>query len=214
LLVDGAQGLSDAELLGLLIGSGPVGKRAEEVGGELLELVEDGLDGLGRLPPEAYCLVRGIGIARAVKISAAMELGRRRRERGSLLSNEPAARITTAHVVHGRFKSRLADLNHEEFWVLLLRRSNVVLAEVCISKGGLAGTVVDPKLVFGKALAMRAAAVILIHNHPSGTPRPSVQDRKLTERLKAAGDFLDCPVLDHVIVACDQFFSFADAGEL
>ena len=100
------------------------------------------------------------------------------------------------------------------FWVLLLRRSNHVLAEVCISRGGLTGTVVDPKIVFGRALAMRAAALVLVHNHPSGNPKPSDADRALTQNLCRAGEFLDLPVLDHVIVAGDGFVSFADQGWL
>ena len=116
--------------------------------------------------------------------------------------------------VFGRFQSRLSDLQHEEFWIMLLKRSNDVLAEVCISKGGLTGTVVDPKIVFGRALAMRAAAMVLVHNHPSGNPRPSASDRELTRCLCRAGLLLDLPILDHVIVAGDGYVSFADEGWL
>ena len=116
--------------------------------------------------------------------------------------------------MHMRFAKRLADLQHEEFWIVLLRRSNHVLAEMCISRGGLTGTVVDPKLVFGRALAMRAAALVLVHNHPSGNAMPSESDRSLTSNLCRAGTFLDLPVLDHVIVAGDSFVSFADEGWL
>jgi DNA repair protein RadC len=116
--------------------------------------------------------------------------------------------------VFGRFQSRLSDLQHEEFWIMLLKRSNDVLAEVCISKGGLTGTVVDPKIVFGRALAMRAAAMVLVHNHPSGNPQPSASDRELTRSLCRAGLLLDLPILDHVIVAGDGYVSFADEGWL
>ena len=98
--------------------------------------------------------------------------------------------------------------------MLALRRSNDVLTELMISRGGLSGTVADPKIIFGKALALRAAALVLIHNHPSGNPRPSAADRRLTENLKRAGELLDLPVLDHVIVAQEQYFSFADDGAL
>jgi len=110
--------------------------------------------------------------------------------------------------------SRLGDLQHEELWVLPLRQSNHVLAEICISRGRLTGTVVDPKLVFGRALAMRAAALVLVHNHPSGNPQPSEADRWLTSTLCEAGKHLDLPVLDHVIVAGKAFVSFADQGWL
>ncbi|MEZ7877504.1 MAG: JAB domain-containing protein, partial [Flavobacteriales bacterium] len=107
---------------------------------------------------------------------------------------------------------RLSDLPHEEFWILLLRRSNHVLAEIKISSGGLAGTVADPKIIFGRALALRAAAIVLIHNHPSGNPKPSTSDKSLTNNMREAGKFLDLPVLDHIIVAGKQYVSFADEG--
>ena len=112
--------------------------------------------------------------------------------------------VTSSRDVHRRFVSRLGDLQHEEFWVVLLKRSNHVLAELCISRGGLTGTVVDPKVVFGRALAMRAAAMVLVHNHPSGNPKPSAADRSSQPPCKA-GEFLDLPVLDHVIVGGDAF---------
>ena len=155
-------------------------------------------------------MVNGIGPAKATLVVAAMELGRRReghhRRAGSW--------VKTSQDVRDRFVSRLGDLQHEEFWVLLLRRSNHVLAEICISRGGLTGTVVDPKLVFGRALAMRAAALVLVHNHPSGNPQPSDADRRLTSTLCEAGKHLDLPVFDHVFVAGIAFVSFTDQSWL
>jgi DNA repair protein RadC len=213
MLLQGAGALSDAELLGVLIGVGPRGQRAEQVGAELLRLACGNLDELGRMPPEAYATVAGIGAARAVGIAAAMELGRRRAEvRAGLGAPQAWPHVGTAQEVFERFHGRLGDLPHEEFWALLLRRSNHVLAEFQVSRGGTAGTVADPKIIFAKALALRASALIVVHNHPSGNPQPSAADRVLTANLRAAGDFLDLPLLDHVIVARERYFSFSDTG--
>ena len=137
-----------------------------------------------------------------------MEIGRRR-----MASIRPKTiQIVSSRDVFLRFVDRLSDLRHEEFWILLLRRSNHVLAEIKISSGGLTGTVADPKIIFGRALALRAAAMVLIHNHPSGNPKPSSSDKSLTNNLRQAGNFLDLPVLDHIIVAGKQYVSFADEG--
>jgi len=141
-------------------------------------------------------------------IAAAMELGRRRQ----MARGRAGARITTSADVHLRFVDRLSDLQHEEFWAIMLRRSNQVMAEVCISRGGLTGTVADPKIIFGRALAMRAAALVVVHNHPSGNPSPSDSDRHLTNQLRNAGNWLDLPLLDHVIIAGGRYVSFADVG--
>jgi len=215
MLLEGAGSLSDAELLGVLIGVGPRGRRAEEVGQELLRLACGSLDELGRMPPEAFATVSGIGSARAVGIAAAMELGRRRAEARAVLGGPGVwPRVGTSQEVFARFHTRLADLPHEEFWALLLRRSNHVLAEFQVSKGGTAGTVADPKIIYAKALALRASALIVVHNHPSGNPQPSAADRQLTENLRSAGVFLDLPLLDHVIVARERYYSFSDSGGL
>ena len=164
------------------------------------------------MPPEGYALVNGIGIAKAVQISAALELGRRRQVSAKVRNRNEI--IRSSKDVYDRLVLKLADLGHEEFWILLLRRSNAVMSEVMISRGGLTGTVADPKVIFSKALAMRAAGIVAIHNHPSGKSNPSRADRELTKNLQWAGKMLDCPLLDHLIVAGDDYFSFADAGEL
>ncbi len=207
---DGVAALSDHELLALLLRTGHRGKGAEDLAVEVMDLAQGCLNNLASWPAESLTLVEGIGQAKATLVAAAMELGRRRQHS----TTRRGERVASSREVYLRFASRLSDLQHEEFWVLLLRRSNHVLAEVCISKGGLTGTVVDPKLVFGRALAMRAAALVLVHNHPSGNPQPSDADRRLTADLCRAGSFLDLPVLDHVIVAGDAFVSFADQGWL
>ena len=208
MLIQGAGALKDSELLAILIGSGPSGKTAHDVAIDLLGLAGDNLHELGKLLPEGYASISGIGSARASILTAAMEIGRRR-----MASMRPVTvQIVSSRDVFLRFVDRLSDLPHEEFWILLLRRSNHVLAEIKISSGGLAGTVADPKIIFGRALALRAAAIVLIHNHPSGNPIPSSSDKSLTNNMREAGKFLDLPVLDHIIVAGKQYVSFADEG--
>ena len=208
MLIQGAGSLKDSELLAILIGSGPSGKTAHDVAIDLLGLSGDNLHELGKLLPEGYASISGIGSARASILTAAMEIGRRR-----MASMRPVTvQIVSSRDVFLRFVDRLSDLPHEEFWILLLRRSNHVLAEIKISSGGLAGTVADPKIIFGRALALRAAAIVLIHNHPSGNPKPSTSDKSLTNNMREAGKFLDLPVLDHIIVAGKQYVSFADEG--
>ena len=208
MLIQGAGALKDSELLAILIGSGPSGKTAHDVAIDLLGMAGDNLHELGKLLPEGYASISGIGSARASILTAAMEIGRRR-----MASMRPVTvQIVSSRDVFLRFVDRLSDLPHEEFWILLLRRSNHVLAEIKISSGGLAGTVADPKIIFGRALALRAAAIVLIHNHPSGNPKPSISDKSLTNNMREAGKFLDLPVLDHIIVAGKQYVSFADEG--
>jgi DNA repair protein RadC len=156
--------------------------------------------------------IAGVGTAKAVQLSAALELGRRRHR--AVERTESSAFIRASSDVHRRFVLRLTDLQHEEFWIILLRRSNEIIAELMISRGGLTGTVADPKIIFGKALAFRAAAIVAVHNHPSGNIQPSQSDRMLTKNLQEAGVILDCPLLDHIIVSRERYFSFADQGEL
>ncbi|MBV42682.1 MAG: hypothetical protein CL834_06575 [Crocinitomicaceae bacterium] len=212
MLLDGAQSLSDRELLSILIGSGIRGRPVHRLAQELLDAAKGDLASLSKMPPEGYALVNGIGIAKAVQISAALELGRRRQVSAKVRNRNEI--IRSSKDVYDRLVLKLADLGHEEFWILLLRRSNAVMSEVMISRGGLTGTVADPKVIFSKALAMRAAGIVAIHNHPSGNSNPSRADRELTKNLQWAGKMLDCPLLDHLIVAGDDYFSFADAGEL
>ena len=206
--MDGVSSLNDTELLAVLIGSGLRGRSAEIVAEDILAMTDHDLQTLGKLTPEGYAVVPGIGKARATLISAAMELGRRRIAENRVRSNK----ITSSRDVFNRYVDRLCDLGHEEFHVLLLKRSNDVLAELKISSGGLSGTVADPKIIFGKSLALGAAAIVVVHNHPSGNPKPSQCDINLTNNLVKAGKFLDLPVLDHIIIAGKSFSSFSDSG--
>ena len=202
----GVDALRDEELLALLIGSGSRGEQAVDAGRRVMDEFGGDLHALGRSGLLRLEAVRGIGPARAVCIAAAMELGRRRMDR----PDPPALRVTRSEDIVRRFRSRLIDRSEEEFWALALNRANGALADLRISIGGQSGTVVDPKVVFSKALVVRASALVLVHNHPSGNPQPSESDKRLTRSLVEAGRALDLPVLDHVIIAGMRHFSFAD----
>ena len=141
---------------------------------------------------------------------AALELGRRRRNEEGV----EKVKITSSKDVFEHFQGTLGDLQHEEFWVLLLDRSNKVIGRAKISQGGVSGTVADPKIIFKKAIEHLASSIILCHNHPSGNLSPSESDIKLTKKLKNAGNDLDIPVLDHLIVTEAGYYSFADENML
>ena len=205
-LIHGVETLTPAELLALLIGSGAPGKGAEDVASALLADLQGDLHALGRCGIARLRSYRGLGDARAVRVAAAMELGRRRMDMPQSLGK----RMTRSEDIVARFQPRLMDRSEEEFWALALSRSNAVVADLRISVGGQSGTVVDPKVVFSKALTVRAAALVLVHNHPSGNPRPSEADKALTREISRVGKALDMPVLDHVIIAGMRHFSFAD----
>lgn len=177
---------------------------------DLLTFTGNNSQNLGQMHPECMTVISGIGLARATVIYASIELGRRRDESERTF----VMRVSTSKHVFDIFTDRLSDLTHEEFWVLLLKRSNDVLVKLKISSGGLSGTVADPKIIFLKSLALRASSMVLIHNHPSGNNIPSQSDINLTDNLKEAGKFLDLPILDHIIVAGNRYYSFADSGRL
>jgi len=154
--------------------------------------------------------VKGIGNAKAITIIAAMELGKRRRSAATLIRDK----ISGSQDVYEIMQEKLSDEPYEEFWILLLNRSNSLIRKMCVSEGGLSGTVADPKKIFKMAMDARASAIILSHNHPSGNQRPSEADIRLTRKMKEAGNLLDLPILDHIIIARDRYFSFADEGML
>ncbi len=208
LLLKGRNALSDAELIAILIGSGTRESSAVALSRQILNSSDNSLNELGRLNVDELMRFKGIGEAKAISIIAALELGRRRRaepstERVQIKSSKSAFEI---------IQPEIGDLNHEEFLVLLLNRNNRVTSRERISSGGVAGTVVDPKIIFKIALDKRASALILAHNHPSGNLSPSKQDISLTKQVSEAGRLLDISVLDHLIVTEHGFYSFADEG--
>lgn len=205
-LVRGVHALSLEELVAVLIGSGASGEQAEQTAGALMSALDHDLQALGKCSIARLRSTRGVGDARAVRIAAAMELGRRR----WMAPPQMGARMTRSADIVARFQGRLMDRSEEEFWALALSRSNTAIADLQVSVGGQSGTVVDPKVLFSRALTVRAAALVLVHNHPSGNPRPSEADKALTREISKVGKALDMPVLDHVIIAGMRHFSFAD----
>lgn len=208
LTAHGSEGLSDSELLAILVGSGSREESAVDLCKRILHHVEGNLDRLARMTLKELMEFKGIGEAKAVTISAALELGRRRQA----LDIKKGVKIIDSNSAYALIAPWLADKNHEEFWVLYLNRSHVVTDRVRISTGGVAGTVVDPKIVFKGAIQHLASAIILAHNHPSGQLKPSKQDISLTTKLKEAGRLLEINVLDHLIVAQHGYLSMADEG--
>lgn len=209
LLSKGRKALSNAELIAILIGSGYKDKSAVDVAKEILKSVDNNFNQLSKLALTDLMKVKGIGEAKAVTIIAAIEIGARRVSE----TVDKKLKITSSKPVFDYF-NHLSDLSTEEFWVLLLSRSNEVIGSEQISSGGVSGTVVDPKVVFKKALDKFASGIILVHNHPSGNLKPSGADLKITEKIKEAGNLLEINVLDHIIVANRNYFSFADEGIL
>lgn len=208
LLLKGKAALSDAELIAILIGSGSASETAVDLSKRILQSLNNQLSELGKLSVKDLTKFKGIGEAKAISIIAALELGRRRKD------SEPdkRVRITDSRSAFDVIYPHLGDLNHEEFWVLFLNRANEVIGKENVSKGGVSGTIVDPKVVFKHAVQFPASAIILAHNHPSGQLKPSQADHQLTKKLKDAGQALDIPVLDHLIIGERNYFSFVDEG--
>jgi len=206
LLNKGCLALSDAELVAILIGSGNRNESAVGLAKRILASVDYNLQSLAKLGIDDLMQFKGIGEAKAISIVTALELGKRRRLEKAL----EVEKITTSKAVFEVMQPMIGDLKHEEFWVLYLNNSNVILSKQCLSKGGLTGTLVDTRLVFKPALSQLATGIILCHNHPSGTLNPSESDKQLTQKIKKAGETLDIKVLDHLIVTEKKYFSFAD----
>ncbi len=210
LLLKGRTALSDAELIAILIGSGSRNESAVSLSQRILASADNNLSELGRLSIPELMEFKGIGEAKAISIAAAMELGRRRRT-GEALERK---KITSSNSVFEYVQPIIGELPHEEFWILYLNNSNKIIKSAQLSKGGITGTVVDVRLAFKEALQLGAVGIILAHNHPSGTLKPSQADIQLTEKLKTAGDSLDIKVLDHLIITEKAYFSFADENML
>lgn len=206
LLMKGTSALSDAELIAILIGSGTAKLSAVDVAKKVLAHVENNLDNLAKLSVKELMKAKGIGEAKAITIVAAMELGRRRKDQ----SPEDKPKIESSQSAFNLIKGDLQDLPHEEFWVLLLNRANRLIKKKRVSEGGVSGTVADPKIIFKLAVDELASGIIVVHNHPSGNLKPSDSDISLTKKLKEAGKVLEIGVFDHIIVAQQKYFSFAD----
>jgi len=206
----GAHALSTAELLAIVVGAGVARRSALSVGEELMAAAGGSLRRIAGRPVASLTSHAGVGTARAVAIHAALELGRR----FAAEAREEGAPVRSPRDVHAIFAPRLEDLPVEEFHVAVLDAQHRLERDVTVTRGILNSSLVHPREVFREAIAERAAAIILVHNHPSGDPTPSAEDRLVTEQLVAAGRLLDIPVHDHIIVGRGRYTSFAEAGLL
>jgi DNA repair protein RadC len=210
LLANGAENLSNSELLAILIHNGSRERTAVDLAKEILKLGKDNLGELGKLSIKELMKIKGIGEAKAITIVAALELGRRRQAGASL----GKAVVNSSGDIATYLQTRLKDYRHEVFAVLFLNRANKINHFEIISEGGITGTVADPRIILKKALEEDAVNIILCHNHPSGSLKPSRADQDLTKKIKEAARFLDIAVMDHIIVSDDGYYSFADEGLL
>ena len=210
MIAKGKASLSNAELLAILLRTGKEGMSAVDVARELLDSVGNDLIKLSNLSISDLTQHDGIGEAKAIAIMAALELGKRRRAAEASVVEE----VKDSKDSYERFIPKIDDMSQEHFLVLYLNQSNHPLDVECISNGGTTHVIADPRVIFKHALNLNATCIILGHNHPSGNPRPSADDRKLTQKLVAAGKLLDIFVKDHVIIGNERYYSFLDHGEM
>jgi len=206
LLYKGIQSLANSELIAILIGSGTKNHSAVELARRILDSAGNDLDRLGRFTVSDFMKIKGIGKAKAVAIVSALELGRRRK----ICEAGADQKISSSRDVFEIFYPHLADLVHEEFWILLLNRANKIIEKRKISQGGIAGTVTDIRLIMKFAIDTLASSIILCHNHPSGNNQPSDADIQITKKLHESSALMDIKLLDHIIIAGKNYFSFAD----
>ena len=204
----GQAALSNSELIAILINSGNKERSAIELAKDILLLVDNNLEELGRLSFKDLQKVKGIGEAKAVTIAAALELGRRRQSAVPLIRKM----VRNSYEIADFLRTTLKDYNHEVFAVIFLNRANKIKHFEIVSRGGITGTVADPRIILKKAIEEEATSIVLSHNHPSGNLKPSRADEELTQKIKQAAGYCDIRVLDHIIVSDEGYYSFADEG--
>jgi DNA repair protein RadC len=210
LLTKGAETLSNSELLAILLNNGSKDKSAVELSKEILKLGNDNLNELGKLSLTDFKKVKGIGEAKSIIIAAALELGRRRHASAALEKTV----VKSSRDIAQYLQTKLKDYHYEVFAVVFLNRANKVNHFEIISKGGITGTVADPRIILKKALEEDATSIVLCHNHPSGSLHPSRADEELTKKIKEAAGYFDIKIIDHIIVSEEGFYSFSDEGIL
>ncbi len=210
MMAKGKASLSNAELIAILIGSGNSELSAVELSRVILDSVDNNLITLSNLTLSDLMKHKGIGEAKAITIMAALELGKRRRAAEANMPKE----VKSSKDTFERFLPYIDDPSQEHFLVMYLNQSNHPLKVECVSKGGTTNVIADPKIIFKNALNLGATCIVLGHNHPSGNPRPSEEDRLLTKKLFGAGKLLDISVTDHIIIGNERYYSFRDHGEL
>ena len=210
LLSKGPAALSDSELIAILINNGNRQKSAVDLAKDVLLLGKNNLNELGRLSVKDLMAIKGIGEAKAITIAAALEMGRRRQAAAFLEKPQ----IKSSADIARYLQTLLSDYQHEVFAVIFLNQANKINHFEIVSEGGITGTVADPRIILKKALQQDAVSLVLCHNHPSGSLRPSRADEALTHKIKEAAKYFDIKVLDHIIVSNEGFYSFADEGVL
>ncbi len=210
LMEKGARALSDAELLAILIGSGTPQETAVQLMQRVLGDCGHDLKRLGRLSVKELCRFAGIGPAKAVTLIAACELGRRR----AALRHDKVPKLTSARLIYDYMSHHLADLPHEEVWLLMLNSALHPVGEQCLSKGGLTTSVIDVRHALKTALLHEATAIVLLHNHPTGEVSPSANDDAMTAKVKQAAQLLDIRLLDHLITGMGSYYSYADNNRI
>ncbi|RXQ94979.1 DNA repair protein RadC [Ancylomarina salipaludis] len=210
MMYNGTKSLSTAELLAIIIGSGNRNQSAVEVAKMLLSDNQNDLNELAKKSIRDLMKTPGIGSAKAISIIAALELGCRQKSHPS----KQKLKITSSMDAYERLQAYVENLNHEEFWVVYLNRGNKILEIKNVSSGGITGTVFDMRLVFKDAILLESTNIILCHNHPSGNLTPSESDKDLTFKTREAGKLMNIEVLDHLIIADQGYYSFADEGLL
>ncbi len=203
----GVKALSNAELLAILLGSGTGGKSVVDIAQEVMVSAGGRLALLAAMPLEKLVAVKGIGEARAITIAAALELGRRSFEEMSVIDKRA---ITAPELVYQLMLPVMKNLDHEECWVLMLNRAGFLLAKEMVTSGSMESTLIDTGRILKRAIEKQCSHVILVHNHPSGSPVPGEADIRQTEQLRKALSAVEIRLMDHVVVAEDSFFSFAD----
>ncbi len=210
LALKGSKTLSLAELLAILIGSGNKTESAVELSKKIMKRCNDNLNTLSMMSLKDLMQFNGIGHAKAITIIAALELAKRKAKENPI--EKPVIKSSIDAYNHMRYD--LENLDHEQFWILLLNKGNKIIESINISKGGVSATVVDPKLIFSFALEQKASGIILFHNHPSGNISPSESDIILTEKLRKGAKLLEINIIDHIIIGQNTYFSFADEQKL
>ena len=206
----GAEALSDAELLGILIGSGNTEESAVALMQRILAAAGNDLNTLGKWEVRDFARFKGMGPAKSITVMAALELGKRRK----LQERQERAVIRSSQDIYELFHPLLCDLPTEEFWVLLLNQAARVIDKVRISRGGIDQTTADVRAILREALLQRATQLVLVHNHPSGNVQPSAEDRRLTQQVQQAARVMNIRVLDHLVVTDGRYYSFNDEGAL
>lgn len=204
----GAEALSDAELLGILIGSGNTDESAVELMRRVLASCDNNLNELGKWDVHRFSTFKGLGPAKSLTIMAALELGKRRKQQE--IGERQVIRYSKE--IYHLFHPLLCDLPYEEFWLLLLNQGCKVIDKVRISSGGIDGTYVDVRTILREALLQHATQIVLVHNHPSGNTTPSIDDKNITQKIKSASQTMNISLTDHVVVCEGSYFSFADEG--